>query len=1359
MNNKGESLYHYLKLLIITFFLSVIPFNLVSTETLDTTLYIFAIDGSQTMYTDNGSQNLNKWLNVSTFFDKDLESPYNFQKLIEKQNMNDSLDYFTVVKFGFGEQFQKNHMYMYTSLEDYLKVEFEPERASKKNIENSVKILRYLTSNNKISTFFNRLSTRLFSLEYFATLLTTKYDYLSFNRIILVRISDEIVNSESFRAINADEENRDAFAFLDDLGYKSDEEDLFTFYDSLKNFNTLFTYYPIDSDFNRPPEQHIRICVKEIKMKASGLDFSIPIPVLNFETYNILEKTYLFINSHYDNTKKYDHHGNINLLINNNDFGNIKLTNETLIDVTDYINGSILNIDYGVSHKFSNKYLKGLTLKPQNYPFLMKNSSVITVSYNKYMKPFAYKKVLRRIYDSNKSPDIQAEIRSTQKYIILLVISVTVIVISLLIFGYILFLPTTKVNRDWEIKSIFLLEPDKAIFSKKEPISFKFNFLMKTKVLKYLNIEITTPISITHGIQKSNVNIELDSLDMLSSGFSKNDSLKFYKRKSNKGNNKSLILYSKDNNKKLYKGKLSFTIEVTLDLNNYDYPNPADYLDFTLNSSNSSSSFSIWRNKNEIFPEINFTPNFFYNDKNIQEGIYNQTSHNIISQSIGSISINNISELYSNFRLTFKLRSIPENGEPANPDDITELPFEVNKRNFNYKHVIDNEIIPIGESKKYPILISTCVKCKVILFCAVEVIGPANATVARFPLDKLVTLNPPRNYAIYFDKGTSANAINIRSYDDDNNPAEIANITNQSKLDKINQIYARAEQNEIASSDIPTFDEEFISTLTFFDFMKKSKDNNRYLDSYQNASECLFKIPKLNSIVEPENIIPSEKYFMQYEKLPNLWELMNLNINPIDIPEPGYIDSGAFQPLIKENNPSQFNISMDKLYLQTTIQFLDHYMDLKPNLMNNTTMQFFVSLPNNALEIVKNKIQQKLVEYYHEQCEVSFISESDAVALNIINKFGIQDTQSQNTFLLVIDIGAGTTDLSLIKWSITQNWNVEVLDRFSYNIAGDAIDSLITQKVFPNYMFMTKRELLRAKSFINKQKRFFDYSVQGILSTRNQIAFEKDYTTYMNKADGEINKLLNNLSTFWNSDNTRKYLINSIKEAVSLIFDGLNVHEKQKIDVAIVGRGSKLAGYTTKIEEALEAKLSAFNFEPIFIIPESPKSQVVEGLQIYDDIFYGISNNKILNIDFGELQEKKFIYGFYCNINKKMYFFDKSPDNKDKYLIHQCPSSQIIGKEEAYLELFKCSSIIAEKYNRNNNLELVKQSPFYIHIGKYEVPRINENYSVELVRNENNLNIKIDHNEPRPVELSDIDFSKNIGYNISLWPFTNLLNQ
>ncbi len=1358
MNNKGENLFRYLQLLTIIFLLAIIPYNLFSNENSSSTLYIFAIDGSQTMYTDNGTSNLNKWSNICSFFDKDLESTYNFQRVIEKLNMKEDTDYFTLVKFGFGEQFQKNHMYMYTSLEDYLKVEFEPEKANEKNINNSLKVLDYLITQKSISSFFNRLSTRLFSLEYFATLLTTKYDYLSFNRIVIIRISDEIVNSESFRAVNADEENRDAFAFLDNSGYKSNEEDLFNFYDSLKSFNQLFTYYPIDLDFKRPDQQHIRICVKELEIKPSDFNFSVPIPVLNFETYHVLEKTYLFIKPHHENTENQNHDVKFNLSINNQNFGNVNFEHETLIDVSEYINGSVVNINYGVSHKLNNKYIKGMNLRPQDYPFLIKNSSVIPISYNKYFEPFAYIKMLKKIYEFVKSPDIQDEISDTQKYIIVLIISATVIVICLLIFGYFLFLPTTKVNKDWEIKSISLLRPDKAIFSKKDPISFEFNFLMETKALKYLDIEITIPINITHADGK-NVIIGLDCLDILSSNFKKNNSMKFYQRKSNNGDKKSITLLSKENNKKLYRGRLSFTIKVTLDLNNYSYSNPSDFLNFTLNSNNSSCPFSIWRNKNEVYPEINFTPNFFYIDKLKKEGIYNQRSHNIVSQSIGTITINNISELYNNFKLIIKLRSIPENKDNAKPNSINELPFSVNQKTFNYEYILDNVNIPIGASKEYSIKISSCVKCRVKLFFVVKVIGPDNITVANFPKETLIKLNPPRNYAVYFDKGTSANAINIRSYDENNNYAEIAGIGNQSKLVKINQIYARNEQNLITSADIPNFDDEFISTLTFFDFMKSKNDSIKYLDKYQTPSQCLFKIPRLNSIAEPENIIPSEKYFIQYEKLPNLWELMNLTINSEDTPEPGYYDGELFKPLIDKENLSIFNIPMDKLYLQTTIQFLDHYMDLKPEIMNNTSMQFFISLPNNTLKIVKEKIEKQLVGYYQEQCEVSFISESDAVALNILNHFRNQDAQLTNRFLLVIDIGAGTTDLSLIKWSITNRWDVEVLDRFSYNIAGDAIDSLITQAIFPNYRLMEKRELLKAKNFINKQKKFFTHNDQYILSTSDKKTFKKDYTSYMNKNEDEINSLLVNLSTFWKDDNTRKYLIDSIKEAICLIFDTRHVQEKQKIDVAIVGRGSKLAGYSPKIQEIIKATLSSFNFVPSFIIPERPKGQVVEGLKIYDDIFYGIGNNKISNIDFGELQENKFLYGFYCNINKHMYFFERSQNGNNQFNIHNCPSSLIIGNEEAYLELFKCSSIIAKEYKSNKNAALVKESPFYIHIGKYQVPRKNGNYSVELIRNDNDLTIKIDDNEPRPVELSDIDFSKNIGYNISLWPFTNLPNQ
>jgi len=253
---------------------------------------------------------------------------------------------------------------------------------------------------------------------------------------------------------------------------------------------------------------------------------------------------------------------------------------------------------------------------------------------------------------------------------------------------------------------------------------------------------------------------------------------------------------------------------------------------------------------------------------------------------------------------------------------------------------------------------------------------------------------------------------------------------------------------------------------------------------------------------------------------------------------------------------------------------------------------------------------------------INFISESDAVAVYYISNWqdvnANRDNKSQfeynDEYILVYDIGAGTTDLTYFKISRSEDdeKNIEIIGKFGKSTAGNYLDYTIAQILEmekppeANYTYLGEKG---DKVVCEMLKYFIREKIKPNLN--NSFAF------YINPGDGSVSDIYESDYIEMNTDTIVQHPImeqylksNSFElfEKFFSLFDRLNVHEKETLEkgefpidtVVFTGRTIQFSGLRLHVQDEIlnwTNSLETYFIENID--PSRLKSVVALGALIY----------------------------------------------------------------------------------------------------------------------------------------------------------------
>lgn len=165
-----------------------------------------------------------------------------------------------------------------------------------------------------------------------------------------------------------------------------------------------------------------------------------------------------------------------------------------------------------------------------------------------------------------------------------------------------------------------------------------------------------------------------------------------------------------------------------------------------------------------------------------------------------------------------------------------------------------------------------------------------------------------------------------------------------------------------------------------------------------------------------------------------------------------YPDTSSVHPVSFKERPLSVKDVLKNVYNSLLRDFV------KPQLNGNITDKIIFSVPNTftpkQVEIIKEIVRKHFPNFRPEF--TSFISESDAVACEYIANWHEHNAdrpdkdqiRQQDEYVIVYDVGAGTSDLTLFmisKASNDKNRELRILGKLGKGTAGNYLDYLIAQ--------------------------------------------------------------------------------------------------------------------------------------------------------------------------------------------------------------------------------------------------------------------------------------------------------------------------
>jgi len=118
--------------------------------------------------------------------------------------------------------------------------------------------------------------------------------------------------------------------------------------------------------------------------------------------------------------------------------------------------------------------------------------------------------------------------------------------------------------------------------------------------------------------------------------------------------------------------------------------------------------------------------------------------------------------------------------------------------------------------------------------------------------------------------------------------------------------------------------------------------------------------------------------------------------------------------------------------------------------------KFLITIPNTYTENHKSIIKQVILDNvkFKKSCQIKFLYESDAVAFHYFaEQDKYSDSYEDEEFVLIYDIGAGSTDVTYFKIETDENGNerIDILGRTGISIAGNYYDYWLANEFMVKY--------------------------------------------------------------------------------------------------------------------------------------------------------------------------------------------------------------------------------------------------------------------------------------------------------------------
>lgn len=206
-------------------------------------------------------------------------------------------------------------------------------------------------------------------------------------------------------------------------------------------------------------------------------------------------------------------------------------------------------------------------------------------------------------------------------------------------------------------------------------------------------------------------------------------------------------------------------------------------------------------------------------------------------------------------------------------------------------------------------------------------------------------------------------------------------------------------------------------------------------------------------------------------RIPNIKMLLGfysiLDVNP-NVKGLKYLDPEGNEMVCTEAQPLRIDQLIQNVFYSLFKHFLKEKVSVE-KLKTDLRRQIVLTIPNTFSPLHTAKLLsflQKTVAAEDASAfnEIFFLSESDAVAIQYIDKWRTVNSDRQNIdrfstdlepeYLLVYDIGAGTLDLTYLKKQIVRTKDghvkdeVQVLGRMGKNTAGNYIDYVLARSLF-----------------------------------------------------------------------------------------------------------------------------------------------------------------------------------------------------------------------------------------------------------------------------------------------------------------------
>lgn len=296
-----------------------------------------------------------------------------------------------------------------------------------------------------------------------------------------------------------------------------------------------------------------------------------------------------------------------------------------------------------------------------------------------------------------------------------------------------------------------------------------------------------------------------------------------------------------------------------------------------------------------------------------------------------------------------------------------------------------------------------------------------------------------------------------------------------------------------------------------------NSENKICLDADQYWEDIIHISPSKDELIERGRFrIPYLKSLIGFEELPdpnNVYEDIKFYKNKKDS-----------TPILFKDEPLKINQILKNVYNSFVRDFIKPQIEGKEGLD-----KLIITVPNTFtpkhIETIRGIILDQFP--FFRQKYIEFISESDAVACDYIanwNEYNVMrdnrdEQRNQEEYVLVYDIGAGTTDLTLFKLSNLKNGKrrLNVLGKLGKSTAGNYLDYKIAQIidsltdvqvkmtvdyennpiVFQNKNFI-KNEL---KPSLNQEDKFLYIKPNGELSFKKETG---------NESEIQLGKITNN---------------------------------------------------------------------------------------------------------------------------------------------------------------------------------------------------------------------------------------------------------